>query len=91
MRSQRSLTPQASTYSTKRSEVAKALAAKVGAKATEVLWTLGAYDVVFICEAPDDEAMTAFALSLASLGNVKTQTLRAYHAKEVDAILAKIG
>lgn len=75
---------------TKRSEAAKALATKVGAKTTEVLWTLGAYDVVLICEAPDDETMTAFALSLASLGNVKTQTLRAYRAKEVDAILAKI-
>lgn len=55
------------------------------------MWTLGAFDVVFICEAPNDEAMTTFALSLASLGNVKTQTLRAYHTKEVDAILAKIG
>ena len=43
-----------------------------------------------IGDAPDDETMTAYALSLASLGNVKTLTLRAYRAKEVDAILAKM-
>ncbi len=75
---------------TKRGEAAKALAAKVGVKITEVFWTLGAYDLVLILEAPDDETMTAFALSVASLGNVKTQTLRAFRASEFDAILKKM-
>lgn len=75
---------------TKRAEAAQALASKLGVKSMEVLWTLGPYDLVLVGEAPDDETMTAFALSLATLGNVKTQTLRAYRAKEVDAILAKM-
>jgi len=35
--------------------------------------------------------MTAFALSLASLGNVKTCTMRAYSAKEVETILGKMA
>ena len=39
----------------------------------ESYWTLGQYDVVAVFEAPDDEAMTAFALSIAKLGNVKTR------------------
>lgn len=76
---------------TKRAEVAKTMAAKVGVKVTDVLWTLGPYDLVLLGEAPDDETMTAYALSLAALGNVKTQTLRAFRAKEVDAILAKMA
>jgi uncharacterized protein with GYD domain len=76
---------------TKRAEATQAMGAKLGVKTLELLWTLGAYDVVLVCEAPDDETMTAFAMSLASLGNVKTCTMRAYRAKEVGAILSKMA
>jgi uncharacterized protein with GYD domain len=38
----------------------------------------------------DDETMTAVALSLAKLGNVKTQTLRAFTADEMDKIVGKM-
>ncbi|HEX8910426.1 MAG TPA: GYD domain-containing protein [Anaeromyxobacteraceae bacterium] len=76
---------------TKRAEAAQAMAAKVGVKSVEILWTLGAYDLVLVGEAPDDETMTAYALSMASLGNVRTCTMRAYRAKEVAAILAKMA
>ena len=41
-------------------------------------------------EAADDETMTAFSLSIAKLGNVKTQTLRAFSATEMTSILAKM-
>ena len=51
----------------------------------ESYWTLGQYDVVAVFEAPDDESMTAFSLSVARLGNVKTQTLRAFSSKEMPA------
>jgi uncharacterized protein with GYD domain len=76
---------------TKRAEAAKATAAKVGVKNLDILWTLGAYDVVMIAEAPDDETMTAYALSLATLGNVKTCTMRAFRAQEVQSILGKMA
>jgi uncharacterized protein with GYD domain len=76
---------------TKRAEAAKAMAAKVGVKSLDILWTLGPYDLVAIGEAPDDETMTAFALSLAALGNVKTSTMRAFRAKEVETILGKMA
>jgi uncharacterized protein with GYD domain len=56
----------------------------------ETFWTLGQYDVVAVFEAPDDETMTAFSLSVAKLGNVKTQTLRAFSAKDMAAILGKM-
>jgi uncharacterized protein with GYD domain len=57
----------------------------------DLFWTLGPYDLVLIAEAPNDETMTAFSLSLASLGNVKTQTLRAFRSKEMDEILRKMA
>jgi uncharacterized protein with GYD domain len=75
---------------TKRAAAAGEMASKMGAKLTDVFWTLGPYDLVLVLEAPDDETMTALALKLGSLGNVKTQTMRAFRAKEMDAILAKV-
>ena len=51
---------------------------------------MGAYDVVLLLDAPDDETMTAFALRLGSLGNVKTHTMRAFSRDEIESILAKI-
>ena len=76
---------------TKRAAAATEAAAKLGAKFKDAYWTLGGYDLVIVAEAPDDETITAVSLKLASLGNVKTQTLRAFRANEVDAILKKIG
>ena len=66
------------------------IAGKFGVKVSEVLWTLGQYDLVIVAEAPNDEAIAACSLSLAKLGNVKIQTLRAFQAPEVDALLGKV-
>jgi len=43
-----------------------------------------------LLDAPDDATMTAFALKLGALGNVKTQTMRAFRREEMEKILAKI-
>jgi uncharacterized protein with GYD domain len=75
---------------TKRAAAATAEAEKMGMKISEAFWTLGAYDVVLLVDAPDDQAMTAYALKLASLGNVKTQTMRAFNQQEIESILAKM-
>ena len=75
----------------KRTDAVKELAKKAGATMKESYWTLGAYDVVAVFDAPDDETMTAFSLSVAKLGNVKTQTLRAFSAKEMGGILGKMA
>jgi uncharacterized protein with GYD domain len=56
----------------------------------EAFWTMGAYDVVLLIDAPDDEAMTAFTLKLGMLGNVKTQTMRAFRREEMEDILDKV-
>ena len=74
----------------KRTEAVRELAKKAGVSMKESYWTLGQYDVVAVFEAADDETMTAFSLSIAKLGNVKTQTMRAFSATEMAAILAKM-
>ena len=74
----------------KRTDAVKDLAKKVGCTMKESYWTLGSYDVVAIFEAPDDDTMTTFSLSVAKLGNVKTQTLRAFSSKEMTGILGKM-
>ena len=76
--------------STKRAAAFKAAAKKLGAKVTNIYWTLGEYDGVLIIEAPDDETVTTALLHLASAGNVHTSTVRAFTATEIDAIVAKV-
>jgi uncharacterized protein with GYD domain len=65
----------------------KAMAKKVGVKVTGIYWTLGAFDGVIVCEAPDEETATAAMLHLGSLGNLRTQTGRAYDPVEMQKIL----
>ena len=74
-----------------RAAAAKDAAAKMGVKFNELFWTLGHYDLAILAEAPDDETMTAVMLKLASLGNVKSQTIRAFRSKEMEAILKRAG
>jgi uncharacterized protein with GYD domain len=73
---------------TKRANNVKAAAKKMGVKVTNIYWTLGAFDGLLIIEAPDDETATAFLLQIGSLGNVRTTTVRAFNAAEMDKILA---
>ena len=72
-----------------RSEAAQQLAGAFGGAVKDIYWTIGPYDIVVISEAPDDESATAFALTLASQGNVRTTTMRAFDSGEMRAIIAK--
>lgn len=74
-----------------RAQAARDVAGRFGVALKEVYWTLGAYDIVAVAEAPDDESATAFALALATQGNVRTTTLRAFDAEEMRGILARLG
>lgn len=58
---------------------------------TQIYWTLGHYDLVVTIEAPDDESATAFALAVASGGNVRMKTLRAFSKNELAPIIGKLG
>jgi uncharacterized protein with GYD domain len=74
-----------------RMEAVTAMAKKSGAALKETYWTLGQYDFVAVFDAPDDVAMTALGLSIGQLGNVRTQTLRAFPVAEMKEILGKVG
>jgi uncharacterized protein with GYD domain len=74
-----------------RAEAGKQLAAAFGGALNEIYWTIGPYDIVAVTEAPDDESATAFALTLAAQGNVRTTTMRAFGAGEMRRIIAKAG
>ena len=70
-----------------------AWAAKVqsmGVTIKQMYWTLGEYDQVCIFEAPDDETAASVLLAANLLGNIRSQTMRAFTADEMDNILAKI-
>ena len=73
----------------KRAATFTSMAGKVGVKVREVYWSLGQYDGVLILEADDDEAVTAAMLQLGALGNVRTQTMRAFAGDEMDDILSR--
>lgn len=77
--------------SVKRTENVKQLAKKAGATLRETFWTLGQFDLMAVFEAPDDATMTAVSLSIAGLGNVRTQTLRAFSAAEIQSVLGKVA
>lgn len=76
---------------TTRAAAFKSAAKKLGVKVRDVYWTLGPLDGLIVFEAPDEETATTAMLQLTSLGNVQTQTARAFKAAEMDAILGKLS
>jgi uncharacterized protein with GYD domain len=68
----------------------KEVAKKMGIKVTGLYWTLGAFDGLLVCEAKDEETLTAALLQLGSLGNLRTQTGRAFDATEMQKVLPLI-
>ena len=64
-------------------------ASAYGAKIKELYWTMGAYDGFVLFEAPDAQTASALLLKLGSRGAVRTQTLQAFDAQEMDGILRR--
>jgi uncharacterized protein with GYD domain len=61
-----------------------------GVTLKQMYWTLGQYDQVCIFDAPDDETAASVLLAADMLGNIRTQTLRAFTAAEMEKILAQV-
>jgi uncharacterized protein with GYD domain len=72
---------------TKRANAFKEAAKKFGATVRNLYWTLGPYDVVTVVDAPDDESIAALLFSIGSLGNIRTQSLKAFEADQVERII----
>jgi uncharacterized protein with GYD domain len=67
----------------------KALAEKIGVTVKSFHYTIGQYDMVLVIEGSEDAA-TTLALKVGSLGNVRTQTLRAFSVDEMRKLLDKM-
>lgn len=74
----------------KRADAVVAAAKKQRCDVRQLLWTMGAYDALAIFDAPSDQAMSTLALSIASQGNVRTLTMRAYEKAEMTKIIAGV-
>ena len=74
---------------TDRADAAGEVAKGLGGELKDIYWCLGAYDVVGILDAPDDETATAFSLQVSSRGAVRSSTMRAFTRDEIDGIIEK--
>jgi uncharacterized protein with GYD domain len=81
---------QAIKDTTKRAAAAKETAKKHGVNLRDMFWTLGEYDAICVLEAEDEASVAAFSIGTALQGNVRTRTLRALSAAEMDKVLAKL-
>jgi len=81
---------QAAKQTTKRLADWAAEVQSKGVSVKQMYWTLGQYDQVCVFEAPDDEMAASVLLTADMLGNIRTQTMRAFTASEMDKIPANV-
>jgi uncharacterized protein with GYD domain len=66
-----------------------AMVEKLGVTMKSVHYTVGTYDIVTVVEG-SEEAVTSALLTLGSLGNIRTQTMRAFSPDEMKTIVDKM-
>ena len=76
--------------SPKRADAFRQLAKTFGVTVKDLFWTQGRYDVVTIVEAPDEASAMSLSLSLGALGNVRTESLRAFSSVDMETIVGKM-
>ncbi|MFQ5937030.1 MAG: GYD domain-containing protein [Acidiferrobacterales bacterium] len=76
--------------SPQRAQAFKDAAQKAGVTVKDIYWTLGSHDIVVTIDAPNEEIVMSLLLGVGSLGNIRTQTLRAFSAEEIEGIISKI-
>jgi uncharacterized protein with GYD domain len=65
-----------------RLDTTKSFFREMGAELKAFYLVQGRYDVVVVAEASNDETISKLSLAISSLGNVRTETLRAYTETE---------
>ena len=76
--------------SPKRLDAARKVFEDAGAKLKEFYLVMGEYDIVIICEAPNDEVVAKVNLMLGAKGSVRTQTSRAFNEAEYRKIVSSL-
>ncbi len=77
-------------HSPDRLDNAKRAWSQAGGSLKAFYLTMGQYDAVVISELPDDATVARLALATGSLGNVTTETLRAFTEDEFRKIIASL-
>ena len=75
--------------SARRAEAFETAIEKIGGKSIGLYYTLGKHDIVAVVQAPNDEAIASVLYSTGSIGNVRTETLRAFSISEAAKIIEK--
>ena len=74
-----------------RLDAAKKAAESAGGKMLAWYLTMGQYDAVLISEFPSDEACAKFTLSAGQLGNISTETLKAFPEEDYRKIIESLA
>ena len=73
-----------------RLDAAKKMFQSMGAELKEFYLVTGQYDMVVICEVPDDETAVKLALSIGSKGSIRTESLRAFSEDQYREFVAAL-
>jgi uncharacterized protein with GYD domain len=74
-----------------RLDAARKAAESMGGKIQAWYLTMGHYDAVIVTEFPNDDVCAKFMLSVGALGNVTTQTLKAFNEDEFRKIIGSLS
>jgi uncharacterized protein with GYD domain len=74
-----------------RLDAARKSAEKAGGKIHAWYLTMGRYDAMLVSEFPNDETAAKFTLSVGALGNVTTETLKAFTEAEYRKIVGGLS
>lgn len=76
--------------SPQRLDSARKMLADMGGSLKSFFLTMGDYDIVAVYEAPDDAIAARFTIQLGQLGDVRTQTLKAFPEAAYREIVASL-
>lgn len=77
--------------SPKRLDAARKALAAMGGSFKEFYMTMGEYDMVAVCEAPDDAVAAHFVLQIGSTGNIRSRTLKAFPENAYREVVSSLG
>jgi uncharacterized protein with GYD domain len=63
---------------------------KLGVEIKDIHMTMGRYDLIAVMEGPDDDVVARALLSLASQGNIQTETLKAWNESDYRKITGSV-
>ncbi len=75
----------------KRIQAVKDMTEKLGGRVIGVWLTMGHYDLVGIAEFPNDEVAARMALEVGRLGNVTSESLRAFSEEEFARLVGQMS